>query len=98
MKKVVLCILLTATIFATMEVALKIAGTSIDSFELTFLRFLIGGLILLPPALMESRHRGYRLNIRDCGWMLLLGTVFSLLKRWTGINGSLSSSVSSRSY
>ena len=75
MKKVVLCILLTATIFATMEVALKIAGTSIDSFELTFLRFLIGGLILLPPALMESRHRGYRLNIRDCGWMLLLGTV-----------------------
>ena len=40
MKKVGLLILLTAFLFGTMEVALKIAGNGLDSFQLTFLRFI----------------------------------------------------------
>ncbi len=75
MKKVVFCIIMAATIFATMEVALKIGGSGLDSFQLTAIRFLIGGLILVPPSILESKHSGYKLNKKDLGWMALLGTV-----------------------
>lgn len=75
MKKVVACIILAATIFATMEVALKIGGSGLDAFQLTAVRFLIGGLVLAPPAFFECRRSGYTLNARDCGWMALLGIV-----------------------
>lgn len=75
MKKVVALVITTAVLFATMEVALKTAGTSIDSFQLTFLRFLIGGLILTPPAILESRRSGYRVNLKDIGWLTLVGAM-----------------------
>lgn len=58
-----------------MEVALKLGGKGLDSFQLTFLRFLIGGLVLAPPAFFECRRSGYRLNIKDIGWMTVLGIV-----------------------
>lgn len=74
-KTVVLYIVLAATIFATMEVALKLGGKGLDSFQLTFLRFLIGGLVLAPPAFFECRRSGYRLNMKDIGWMTVLGIV-----------------------
>ena len=44
-----LCIVLTAIAFGTMEISLKIAGTAFTPFQLTFLRFLVGGLLLMPP-------------------------------------------------
>jgi drug/metabolite transporter (DMT)-like permease len=75
MKKVVFCIIMAATIFATMEVALKIGGNGLDSFQLTAIRFLIGGLVLVPPAYFESKRSGYRLNAKDIAWMALLGIV-----------------------
>jgi drug/metabolite transporter (DMT)-like permease len=75
MKKVVACIIMAATIFATMEVALKIGGVNLDSFQLTAVRFLIGGLILAPAAYFECRKSGYRLNGKDVAWMALLGIV-----------------------
>ena len=70
---VILCIMLSALAFATMEVALKLAGRNLDSFQLTFLRFLLGGIMLAPPAVIESKKSGYRLNAKDLGWMLLVG-------------------------
>ena len=75
MKKVIVCIIMAAAIFATMEVALKIGGSGLDSFQLTAVRFLIGGLVLVPPAILESRRSGYRLNAKDIAWMALLGVV-----------------------
>ncbi len=75
MKKVVACIIMAATIFATMEVALKIGGVNLDSFQLTAVRFLIGGLILAPAAYFECRKSGYRLKGKDVAWMALLGIV-----------------------
>jgi len=75
MKKVVFCIIMAATIFATMEVALKIGGVNLDSFQLTAVRFLIGGLILAPAAYFECRKSGYRLKGKDVAWMALLGIV-----------------------
>ena len=75
MKKVIACIIMAAAIFATMEVALKIGGSGLDSFQLPAIRFLIGGLVLAPPAVIESRKSGYRLNAKDTAWMALLGLV-----------------------
>jgi drug/metabolite transporter (DMT)-like permease len=40
-----------------MEVALKLAGSSFDPFQITFLRFLIGGLVLVPFAAHEYRKQ-----------------------------------------
>ena len=72
-KKVLLYIVLTAFLFATMEVALKIAGSEMDSFQLTFLRFMIGGVFLIPFALKENRRSKVRLEYKDFVWVLLLG-------------------------
>ncbi|MDR0854729.1 MAG: DMT family transporter [Clostridiales Family XIII bacterium] len=55
MKKLIIFIILSAFLFSTMEVALKLAGASFDTLQLTFLRFLIGGLILLPIAASERK-------------------------------------------
>ena len=40
-----------------MEVALKFAGENLDPFQITFLRFFIGGLVLLPFAVHEYRSK-----------------------------------------
>lgn len=58
-----------------MEVALKTGGANLDSLQLTCLRFLLGGLVLLPPAVFECRKSGYRLSARDLGWVTLLGVM-----------------------
>ena len=41
-KKEIFYIVTTALLFSTMEVALKIAGGELDSYQLTFIRFAIG--------------------------------------------------------
>jgi len=74
MKKIViLYIILTAFLFGTMEVALKIAGSEMDSFQLTFLRFIIGGIFLMPFAFGEMNKNKIRLSFSDLRWTLLLG-------------------------
>ncbi|MCQ2567286.1 MAG: DMT family transporter [Mogibacterium sp.] len=79
MKKVIVCIITTAFLFATMEVALKIGGANFDSFQLTFLRFLIGGLMLLPSGIKEYQERKTAnggvayMSGHDWLWLLLCG-------------------------
>ena len=75
MKKVVLYILLSAALFSTMEVVLKIAGNHLDAFQLTFIRFLIGGFFLLPFALMEIKRYQTKFNRKDYLHMLSMGVV-----------------------
>jgi len=75
MKKVYIYIFLTAFLFGTMEVSLKLAGSSMDSFQLTFLRFMIGGLFLLPFALLEMKRNQTKLNLKDIGYLFLVGIV-----------------------
>ncbi len=75
MKKVYLYVILTAILFSSMNIALKIAGASIDALEITYVRFLIGGLVLLPPALMELKRNGVKLTRSDYLYLLMLGVV-----------------------
>jgi hypothetical protein len=39
-----------------MEVVLKVASSRLDAFQLTLIRFVIGGLFLLPFALAEKKN------------------------------------------
>ena len=73
MKKVVTYIILTAFLFGTMEIALKIAGSTFDSIQLTFLRFLIGGLVLAPSGVAEIRKDNIKITKGDWLWLLLVG-------------------------
>ena len=73
MKKVVACIVFSALIFSTMEVALKLGGRGLDNIQLTFLRFFIGAIVLTPPAFLECKKSGYRVNMKDLGWMAVTG-------------------------
>ncbi|MFT3952183.1 MAG: DMT family transporter [Oscillospiraceae bacterium] len=68
-------ILLTAVCFGTMEVALKLGGSHFDSIQLTFLRFLIGGVLMIPFAVRDLKKRGHRLSGGDLLYLLLLGIV-----------------------
>ena len=74
-KKEVLYIILTALLFSTMEVALKVAGNDLDPFQLTFIRFFMGGLFLLPFALKEMKQRRVRLNKSDVTYLFVLGII-----------------------
>lgn len=73
MKKIFIYISLTAFLFGTMEIALKIGGDNLDSLQMTFLRFLIGGLMLAPFGIREAMENKLRLSLKDIGWLLLVG-------------------------
>ena len=75
MKKVVLYIFISAMLFSTMEVVLKIAGNHLDAFQLTLIRFLIGGIFLLPFALLEIKKFHTKITKKDFLHMLAMGVV-----------------------
>lgn len=75
MKKAYGFVVLTALLFSTMEVACKVAGNDLDPFQLTFLRFLIGGLILLPFGITEMKKKEIKLNRKDLLNLLCVGTI-----------------------
>ena len=75
MKKAYFFVVLTAFLFGTMEVACKAAGNQLDPFQLTFLRFAIGGLILLPFAAEELKQNRIKLTAKD---ILILAGVGAL--------------------
>ena len=68
-------VFLTAMAFGTMEIALKIGGNAFSALQLTFLRFIIGGLFLLPFAIHDLRKRHYTLTRRDLAFIFLLAFV-----------------------
>lgn len=75
MKRVYASILVTALMFGSMEVALTISGPVIDTFQMTFLRFGIAGLMILPFGISEMRKKKIRLTAGDHLYLVLLGFV-----------------------
>ena len=65
MKKAYVFVLITAFLFGTMEVSCKIGGNELDPFQLTFLRFFIGGLVLLPFGIVHLKKNNIRLVPKD---------------------------------
>jgi drug/metabolite transporter (DMT)-like permease len=68
-----LYIALATVLFSSMEIALKTVAGRFNALQLNFLRFLIGGLFLLPFALGVLKRRGARVEARDYGFFALSG-------------------------
>lgn len=62
MKQGYLYIAMATVLFSTMEIALKTVSGVFNPLQMTFSRFFIGGLVLLPFALKGLRRRGVPLN------------------------------------
>lgn len=73
MKKVFGFVILSAVVFSTMEVALKIAAFGLDPFQMTFVRFFLGGIFLLPFAIKELRKRSITFAKDDFYYYFILG-------------------------
>lgn len=73
MKKAYIYIILTAIIFSTMEIMGKIIATEINPFQLNFIRFLIGALVLLPFAIKGIKKRDIKLGKNDLLYFLFTG-------------------------
>lgn len=81
MKRGYLYIILTALAFSTMEVVGKTIANQLNPLQLNFLRFLIGGLILLPFAIRDLKSKGIRLTADDFLFFAatgFLGIAFSM--------------------
>lgn len=88
MKKVYIYLFLTGMLFGSMEVALKIGGATFNPIQLTFIRFLIGGLMLLPFALADLKKRQVKFTKSDFGYLFILGFIcicFSMILFQVGI-------------
>ena len=72
-NKSVLFIIITAVCFGTMEIALKFGAEDFTALQMTFLRFFIGGLFLLPFALHDIRKRKIRITKGDMLYLAALG-------------------------
>lgn len=97
MRKAYVFIVLTAFLFGTMEVACKIAGNGLDPFQLTFIRFAIGGLILLPFAIRDLRKNHIVLTAKDfviLAFTGLLGVTISMVLFQIAVVDSNASTVS----
>jgi drug/metabolite transporter (DMT)-like permease/cytidylate kinase len=82
-------IVLTALAFGTMEISLKIAGSAFTPFQLTFLRFLVGGILLAPLAFRDIKKRSIHFIASDWAYLAVLGLVnicFSMILFQIGVN------------
>ncbi|WP_164509414.1 DMT family transporter [Companilactobacillus jidongensis] len=70
-----LYIVIPMFLFSSMEIALKIAGGQFNPVELNFIRFLIGGLALLPFAILHLKKNGVKMSLYDWGRCALTGFV-----------------------
>ena len=65
-------LLLTVFLFSTYEVVSKTLVNKIDPFQINFIRFLIGGVILFCFLLYKS---DIGVSLKDMGWLLLIGAI-----------------------
>ena len=72
-RKSIIYMVIAIFAFSTYEVVTKTMASSINPYQLTFVRFLIGGLILLPISLTDIKKRKLRFTKKDIIWMVFLG-------------------------
>jgi len=75
MKKELIYILLTALVFTTLEPVGKLIASEINPLAITFIRFFIGGAMLLPFSLLKIRKNNLKLEKWDYISMILLGVL-----------------------
>lgn len=75
-KNGMLYVLITALLFTTHEPVSKLFAAEINPYAITAIRFLIGGLVLLPFSIREIRKKNIKLTLKDFGVMTGLGVLF----------------------
>lgn len=75
MKKGYLFIVLSAFLFSTMEIVLKMVSNQFNPIQITFLRFFIGAIMLLPLAIKNLKMRKVSINKEDFKFFLLTGFI-----------------------
>ncbi len=75
LKKGIISIALATLFFSTMEIALKISAGNYNPIQLTFLRFLIGGVVLVPLAVREIKSKKLKLKLNDIGFFAMTGFI-----------------------
>jgi len=68
--------LITAVLFVTLEPVSKLIAGDVSPYAITFWRFAIGLLILIPPAVVKIRKEKLRLAWKDILLTTLLGILF----------------------
>ncbi len=71
--KTFLCVLTASLLMSTMEVCLKFSNVNLDAFQMTFARFMMGGLVLLPFAFAHMKRNNISLTRSDMLYLMGLG-------------------------
>lgn len=74
-----LLIMITAVLFSTTEIALKILGNVFSPMQLTCERALLGAVVLMPAFLSEMRQKKFSFDKKDILFFLQLGLLSVLL-------------------
>ncbi|GAF40135.1 permease of the drug/metabolite transporter (DMT) superfamily [Agrilactobacillus composti DSM 18527 = JCM 14202] len=73
MRKTFLFVLISTFLFSSMEITLKLAGSVFNPIQLNFIRFLIGGLVLLPLALRSMKANDLHIDRKAFASFALTG-------------------------
>ena len=76
MKKGLIYSIITALVFVTLEPVSKLIANDVSPFGITFWRFAIGSLVLIPPAVTKIKREKLHISMRDMGVMTMLGILF----------------------
>ena len=76
MKKGISYSIITAILFVTLEPVSKLIASEVTPYAITFWRFAIGSLILIPFAVTKMKREHLKITWRDLGIMTLLGILF----------------------
>ena len=75
MKKGYWFIILSAFLFSTMEIVLKMVSNEFNPIQINFLRFFLGSILLLPLAIKSLKNRKLSLSKDDIKFFLITGFV-----------------------
>ncbi len=83
MKKGILYALITAVLFVTLEPVSKLIAGEVNPYAITFWRFIIGSLILLPPAAVKVKKEKIHIGLKDFVVLTALGILFICISMTT---------------
>lgn len=78
-KKYIIYLVLSILMFSSFEVVSKSTKNSISPAQMTYYRFFIGGLILLPFAIRDIRAKHIQLNLKFFLTFFMMGTLLVVL-------------------
>ncbi len=76
MKKSLIYTLITALLFVTLEPVSKLIANDVSAYAITFWRFMIGSLFLIPPAAKKVKTDKLKISAKDIAVAAVLGILF----------------------